>query len=64
MHQQKEDIMTNILSIILGFALSLSSLALAMQGYHHMNGLLVPLTLGVTGSFMIFWSIACECWGL
>lgn len=56
--------MNNISSIILGLALSLSSLALALQGYHHVNGLLTPLTLGVAGSFMIFWSIACECWGL
>ena len=56
--------MNNIISIILGLAFSLSSLALAMQGYHHVNGLLIPLTLGVAGSFMIFWSIACECWGL
>jgi hypothetical protein len=56
--------MTNILSIILGLALCLSSLALAVQGYHHVNGLFIPMVLGVAGSFMALWSIACECWGL
>ena len=41
-------------SIVLGVVLQLASLGLAVSGFHHVNGLLVPMVLGATGTFM-FW---------
>jgi len=41
-------------AIVLGVLLQVASLGLAVSGFHHANGLLVPMVLGITGTFM-FW---------
>ena len=42
-------------SIVLGVILQLASLGLAVSGFHHTNGLLVPMVLGAIGTFMFWW---------
>lgn len=44
-----------IFSIVLGVAMMLTSLGLAVSGYHHMNGLFVPLMLGLGGIVLFWW---------
>jgi len=44
-----------IFSLVLGLAMVLASLGLAITGYHHINGLFVPMVLGVTGIILFWW---------
>jgi len=44
-----------IISIILGVSMMLVSLGLAVTGFQHTNGLLVPLVLGVGGIILFWW---------
>ena len=50
-----------IFSLILGLMFCLASLALAVTGYHHMNGMFIPSVLAVGGTFIVFWTIAINC---
>ena len=44
-----------IFSIVLGVAMMLASLGLAVTGFHYTNGLFVPLVLGVGGIVLFWW---------
>jgi len=44
-----------IFSIVLGVAMMLTSLGLAVTGFHYSNGLFVPLILGVGGVVLFWW---------
>ena len=44
-----------IFAMTLGMALQLASLGLAVSGFHHMNGLYIPATLGIAGTVLFWW---------
>ena len=44
-----------IFSIVLGVAMMLASLGLAVTGFQHNNGLFVPLVLCVGGIILFWW---------
>ena len=44
-----------IFAMILGMTLQLASLAFAISGFHHVEGLLIPVTLGIAGTVLFWW---------
>ena len=44
-----------IFSIVIGVAMMLASLGIAVTGFQHTNGLFVPLVLGVGGIILFWW---------
>jgi len=48
-----------IFAMVLGMALQLASLGFAVSGFHHVNGLLIPATLGIAGTVLFWWPMIC-----
>ena len=46
---------TTIFAMILGMALQLASLGLAVSGFQHMNGLYIPATCAIAGTVLFWW---------
>ena len=44
-----------IFAMVLGMALQLASLGLAVSGFHHVEGLYIPATLGIAGTVLFWW---------